>query len=230
MRTRHPSSQASSHASSQPPSQFPLSTDDPARAPSRGRTTRARIVMTALDTASRVGISGVTIGTLATTAGMSKSGLFAHFKSSEALALALLEAAEVEFVHHVWLPAQRGEPGRARLVAVLDAWIGWQRRAGLGGGCPFVGAVAEYDDRPGPVRDHLAASQGRWLDALASLVAEGVARGEFPADTNPRDVASELLGTYLAWHWSARLLDDAEAEARARRALGRIVGAPVGSA
>jgi AcrR family transcriptional regulator len=207
----------------------PLGTDEPgaSRRRHRGRQTRTRIVAAALDAASRVGVSDVTIGTLAAATGMSKSGLFAHFGSSEGLALALLEAAEVEFLHGVWLPAQRVEPGRRRLVAVLDAWIGWQRRAGMGGGCPFVGAVAEYDDRPGPVRDHLAASQSRWRDALTSLVAEALARGELAAGTDPRDVACELLGTYLAWHWTARLLDDAEAESRARRALARIVGVPI---
>lgn len=208
---------------------LPLSLDDPASVPRRrrGAQTRARILASALDTASRVGVGGVTIGTLAHTTGLSKSGLFAHFGSSELLAIALLEAAEVEFVHRVWLPAQRLAPGRARLVAVLDAWIGWQRQAGMSGGCPFVGAVAEYDDRPGPVREHLAASQGRWLAALASLVADAVAQGELPPDTDPRDVASELLGTYLAWHWTSRLLDDAEAEARARRTLARVVGVPI---
>ena len=201
--------------------------DDPLREPTRGGQTRARIVAAALDLASRTGIASLTIGALAEATGLSKSGLFAHFGSSEALAIAVLEAAEDEFTHLVWVPAQRHEPGRARLFAVLDAWIGWQRRAGMSGGCPFVGAVAEFDDRPGPVRDRLAGSQSRWLDALTQLAADAIASGPLVHDTDARDVATDLLGIYLAWHWSSRLLDDGEAEARARRAMAWRIGAPI---
>jgi hypothetical protein len=36
------------------------------------------------------------------------------------------------------------------------------------GGCIFFAAAAELDDKPGPARDRLVASQRDWLEALAT--------------------------------------------------------------
>src|SRR5450432_2320342 len=58
---------------------------------SRPHATRAKILERGLDLMSQVGLSGVTLGVLATDAGMSKSGLFAHFRSKAAVQLALLQ-------------------------------------------------------------------------------------------------------------------------------------------
>ena len=54
--------------------------------------TREAILQQALALASQVGVSGLTIGSLAAASGLSKSGLFAHFGSKEALYIAVLEA------------------------------------------------------------------------------------------------------------------------------------------
>ena len=60
---------------------------------SKGEETKTAILDEALDLASRVGFTGLTIGQLAEPTGMSKSGLFAHFRSKEQLQLQTLEHA-----------------------------------------------------------------------------------------------------------------------------------------
>ena len=60
--------------------------------------TRAAIVEAALLAASRDGLEGLTIGTLADSMQMSKSGVFAHFGSREELQLAVLKAYVQRFV------------------------------------------------------------------------------------------------------------------------------------
>ncbi|HET6653903.1 MAG TPA: helix-turn-helix domain-containing protein, partial [Nocardioides sp.] len=50
---------------------------------SKGETTRVAILDEAVQLASRVGFDGLSIGRLAEQADMSKSGLFAHFRSKE---------------------------------------------------------------------------------------------------------------------------------------------------
>lgn len=57
----------------------------------KGENTRARILDEAMRLASQDGVKGLSIGILAGVLGMSKSGLFAHFGSKEALQIATLE-------------------------------------------------------------------------------------------------------------------------------------------
>src|ERR1700690_4066252 len=53
--------------------------------------TRDRILEQGLALMSQAGLAGVTLGVLADQVGMSKSGLFAHFKSKEEVQIELLE-------------------------------------------------------------------------------------------------------------------------------------------
>ena len=55
----------------------------------KGEQTRAAIVDAALELAARVGLEGLTIGSLAERMAMSKSGVFAHFGSREDLQIAV---------------------------------------------------------------------------------------------------------------------------------------------
>ena len=64
--------------------------------------------------------------------------------------------------------------GERRLRALLDLWLAWADES-LGGGCLFVAAAVELDDRPGPLRDALVASE-----RVARAVALGRAVGGRP--------------------------------------------------
>jgi AcrR family transcriptional regulator len=169
--------------------------------------------------ASELGLSGVTIGILSESLGLSKSGLFAHFKSKDALDAALLDHTAVRFVDAVIRPAllePRGEPRLRRLFALM---VDWPLRSGLPGGCPMIAAAGELDDRPGLARDVLVGHQKDWLDTLANLARAAVREGHFKRDMSPEQFAFELNGIQLAHHQSARLLRDSEADRRAHRAF-----------
>src|SRR5207245_9056701 len=84
-----------------------------ARAVSKGAETRETILAHALGLATRIGFEGLTIGRLAEDLRMSKSGLFAHFRSKEALQLAILRMAGARIAEPVVKPAvwaPRGDP------------------------------------------------------------------------------------------------------------------------
>ena len=133
---------------------------------SKGATTRALILSRAVDLASVEGLEGLTIGRLSTDLGMSKSGLFAHFGSKQELQLAVIEAAAHRFRATVLEPALGAPEGAARLRAMADAYLAHLASDPYPGGC-FWGAVsAEYDDRPGPIRDAITASLNSWLAEL----------------------------------------------------------------
>ena len=58
----------------------------------KGEITRQTILNKAVGLASQFGLEGLSIGGLATGLNLSKSGLFAHFQSKEALQMQVLDA------------------------------------------------------------------------------------------------------------------------------------------
>jgi len=190
---------------------------------SKGASTRDAVLGHALALASEVGLEGVTIGTLADRAKMSKSGLFAHFDSKEALQIAVLDEAVNRFVETVVAPALRKKRGEPRLRALLENWLLWANADFMPGGCVFVASIAELDDRPGPVRDRLAASQRDWLETLATAIRIGVEEGHFRADVDPAQLAHEFLSMAYGTHLIARLLRDPQTLTRLRVAIERVL-------
>jgi AcrR family transcriptional regulator len=190
---------------------------------SKGASTRSAVLGHALALASEVGLEGVTIGTLAERAQMSKSGLFAHFDSKEALQIAVLDEAVRRFVEGVVAPALRQRRGEPRLRALLDNWLRWSNADFMPGGCVFVASIADLDDRPGPVRDRLAASQRDWLDTLATAIRIAIEEGHFRADLDPAQLAEELLALAYGTHLMTRLLRNPKTEGRRRVAFDRLL-------
>ena len=191
----------------------------------KGETTRETILRHAVGLASRVGLSGLSIGRLAQELDLSKSGLFSHFHSKEALQIQVLEYGAARFVENVVKPALEAPRGIPRIQALFDRWLAWSQSDPLSGGCFFVAMVTDLDDRPGPTRDLLVRLQRSWMDLLADLARAVVREGQFRPDTDPDQFANDMYGVMLAYHHAFRLLDDPAAEERARRALAALVDA-----
>ncbi|WP_224240168.1 TetR/AcrR family transcriptional regulator [Hyalangium gracile] len=191
----------------------------------KGELTRQAILERAVRLASRVGLQGLTIGGLAEELQLSKSGLFAHFRSKSSLEVEVLEAATALFTQVVIRPALARPRGEPRVRAIFERWMDWARSASLEGGCIFVAAAAELDDAPGPARDKLVQSEKDWLDCVAQTARTAINEGHFRPDVDPEQFATELHGIMLAYHHAARLMRDPKAEERARRAFESLLSA-----
>lgn len=190
---------------------------------SKGEDTRSAVLGTALSLATQVGLEGVTIGKLADTVGMSKSGLFAHFSSKENLQAAIIEEAIARFVATVIAPALKKPRGEPRLRALIERWLDWSKADFLPGGCIFVAAQVELDDRPGPARDRLVESQRDWLGVLAQAARIAVEEKQFRKDLDVEQLAHEVFSIAYGYHFLRRIVDPAEAERRARAAFDRLI-------
>lgn len=191
--------------------------------PTKGAQTRAAILDEALKLASRLGLEGLTIGSLAEATGMSKSGLFAHFGSREELQLAVLEHAVQRYGEVVLLPALKIERGLPRLRALFERWLDWTLASRLPGGCIMISAANEYDDRPGPIRDAVIANQRRGSGVTEKAVRLAVEEGHLRPGTDPAQIGFEILGIVLASHNHRRLLGDRETRKRALTAFEELV-------
>lgn len=185
----------------------------------KGEQTRETILLHALRLATRVGFEGLTIGRLADDLKLSKSGLFAHFKSKENLQLQVLEMASRRFVDEVIRPALAAPRGERRVRALFERWLTWETSPGLPGGCPFMAAATELDDRPGPARDYVVQSQRDWLETIANVARTAAQEGDFDARLDCEQFAHDLNGIGLAHAQASRLLRDPKARARADAAF-----------
>ena len=154
---------------------------------------------------------------------MSKSGLFAHFGSREELLLAVLDRGQQEFVKVVVNPALSRPRGLPRLKALFVEWIGWTESADLPGGCPMIGGATEFDDKPGVVRDALAAGQRAWIDTLTRATRQAIEQGQLAPDTDPEQISFEMFGIALVVHHHRRLLGYHKARQRALDALDALL-------
>ena len=190
---------------------------------SKGETTRQAILDRASELTSELGLEGLTIGSLAADLGLSKSGLFAHFQSKQALQVQTLELAAQRFVELVVAPALRAGRGEPRVRALFEGWLAWPKAFAQPGGCVFVAAAAELDDQPGPARELLVKLQRDWLEGLAAAARSGVREGHFRRDLDVEQFAFEEYGWMLVTHQAWRLLADKQAFKRARRGFDSLI-------
>src|SRR3954454_3863151 len=188
--------------------------------------TRAAILERSVALASVEGLEGLTIGRLAADLQMSKAGVLGHFGTKEDLQLAALDAARGVYRREVWDRAAAARPGRARLLAIADAWLSYLARDVFPGGCFVTAASCEFDDRPGRVRDRLRAQHGEWMTVLAREARQAIAGGGLPRATDPDDVAFTMNAIAMGVNQGRHLLGDPDAPARGWRAMRTLLHAP----
>jgi AcrR family transcriptional regulator len=192
---------------------------------SRGYATRQSILEVASAIASVEGLEGLTLGRLATDLAMSKSGLFAHFGSKEDLQLATIEHARLVYVDQVIVPGLAHAPGVATLNALCDRYVALMERRVFPGGCFFAAAMAEFDARPGVVRDTIALLQRQWLDLLEGAARDAIRLDELDRDIDPIQLAFELEAAMLSANWYFHLYSDTQFFALSRNAVQRTISA-----
>jgi AcrR family transcriptional regulator len=186
----------------------------------KGAATRDAVLDTAVRIASRIGLSALTIGMLASATGMSKSGLFAHFGSKEALQLQVLARARDEFTDLIVRPTLRAPRGEERVRALFEHWLAVP---GDGAPCLFASSSTEYDDQPGIVRDQVVQDHRDFMEIVQQIFRTGISEGHFRADADDAQFQQDLMGIMLAVFHSYRLLGDAQSEAHARTAFERLL-------
>ena len=182
----------------------------------KGEETKQAVLERATALARTVGLEGLTIGKLAEELDLSKSGLFAHFRSKENLQLEVIEEARRQFVATVVAPALRAPRGEPRVVALIERWMVWGRQEG---GCFFVAISAELDDREGAARDAAVAAQRDWMETLTQAARAAIQAGHFRADLDLAQFVFELESIFLGMHFMSRFVREPGAENYAERAI-----------
>ena len=185
--------------------------------------TRDAILVEVVDEASVNGLDGITIGTLAERLQMSKAGVIGPFGSKEQLQLDALDRAAAIFRADVWEPAAAEPAGLPRLEALIDAWLSHLSRPTFPGGCFLTQAAADFDARPGAVRDAVRAIGRRWEGVIAAEVGAAVEAGEI-GEVDPEQAAFEINAIAQGVNQAIQLQADPAAVDRGRVAMRRAIG------
>ena len=184
-----------------------------------GERSRQRILQAAAELATVEGLNGLSIGRLADHVGMSKSGLYAHFRSKEELLLATVDTADAILSEQVIVPGLEAPEGRQRLVALCDAFLSHVERRVFPGGCFFASAAAELSMQPGRVREQIAESYREWTALLEGQAEKARELGELPNEVDVPQLVFELNGMLIGANVFFLLYDDLRELERARRGV-----------
>ena len=187
----------------------------------RGQETRQRVLASTVGIARSEGLDALTIGRISDLNSLTKAGLLGHFPSKVDLQLSTIDRGREEFMGAVIAPIWSKPEGAERLGALLHRWI--VHVSGTDGGCMLASIAAEFDARPGVIRDKIADELRGWLAVLESEIAAGVRAGEFKADTDPGSLAFELHGIELSMNLRVQLLGELAARDLAAGSITRAV-------
>jgi AcrR family transcriptional regulator len=193
-----------------------------------GVESRRTILLAAANLATTRGLDGLSIGQLAEHIGMSKSGLYAHFKSKEELELATIDTAAEIFEKEVLVPAGESPGGLRRVLALSEAFLGHLERRVFPGGCFFATVAVQLASRPGRPRDRVLVLQQRWAEKFTEALGQAVAGGELPRDTDIDQLVFEitamLVRTNFAWALTGEMRVLEQARTGIRHVLERVAG------
>lgn len=191
----------------------------------KGERTKQFIIQEALNLASLVGLDNLSIGDISKKVKMSRSGLFAHFLSKEQLQLELLKHAEKHFVDIVVTPTEKANSPLEKLKLLQDLWPNWFDRAPfeMKGGCIFIMAMMEFDDKPGPVRDSLYDQQNRLVNYIRHLAKKAAEANELQKEMDPDVFSFEFYSLYLGYSIHKKFLGDSKAKMKFNHSIDDLI-------
>jgi AcrR family transcriptional regulator len=202
-------------------------TDTPATGARKPRAdgvmSRGVILNAAARLATTRGLDGLSIGDLAQHIGMSKSGLYAHFKSKEELELATIETAAEIFQSDVIDKIPEALGGRARVSALTEAFLQHLERRIFPGGCFFATVAAQLASHPGRTRDRVMQFQAGWVDQFTSSLRQAREEGEIPRDSDIDQMAFEITAMMLRANFAWILSEDKRVLQQARTGVENVL-------
>ena len=187
----------------------------------KGKQTKQQILETALLMATQTSLNNLTIGGLAVATGMSKSGLFAHFKSKENLQLAVLHHAHSLFRDIIIAPSLGIEEPLPRLLSMCESWLGWYEKQAKT--CIYISAAVEFDDQQGEVHDKIYRDLALWLGHLTATVQEAIDANQLKNDTDAKQFVYELYSLYLGTQSMVWVGIEDEKHSRFKRAFDNLI-------
>lgn len=192
----------------------------------KGSQTQLKIIDQAIYQASKQGLAGLTIGSLASTLKMSKSGLFAHFGSKVQLQKQVITAIFEQYQQDIIEPALQVPAGCQQIKALMQLWVEWSKQQARPGGCPLASSLFDTTELDAEVKALLQVGM-QGLTAVFEAAIEAAKQVDLDATIETRQLTMKLIGIYYAQHIDYWLLNDANATQQAMQAVESLLLRPV---
>lgn len=190
----------------------------------RGDRTRRAILEAAATLASVEGLEGLSIGRLAEHLGISKSGLYAHFRSKEELQIAAIRMAADMYERDIVAPAMQAAPGLPRLLAFADMFLDYVRDGPFPGGCFFIASSLDPARLRARVQRVLADNQRQLLDLFDECIRVAQKQGAVDRALDPEHTAFAVDAILVGADMNFVLFGDARYLEFARGEVRRVLG------
>lgn len=185
----------------------------PADRKKKGGDKRDRILKAAVKVFARNGFHGTRVSDVARAAGVADGTIYLYFDSKDEVLVSLFEDRVEKLIAYVNEELPRLPSAPARLRAIIEMQLGLLE--GERDLAEVITVIMRQSTQL--LKEYAAPPFGVYLDAIAKIVAEGQAAGDFRADVSPPIVARTVFGALdgLALTWA---LGKAEQGALARAA------------
>jgi TetR/AcrR family transcriptional repressor of nem operon len=178
-----------------------------AKGPTKGERTRRHIVERAAVLFNMRGVTGASMADISLATGLEKGGVYNHFETKDALALAAFDYAAGLVRERLETAINGAASSVDGLRAVVDVYRQIAEKPLIAGGCPILNTAIEADDTHAALRDRARKAFDHWQQLLVTAVRKGVASGELePID--PAAFASIVVATLEGGVMLARLYRD----------------------
>lgn len=208
------------HPNPIPPAE-PLETARKPRAD--GVASRRAILTAAASLATTRGLEGLSIGDLAKHIGMSKSGLYAHFKSKEELELATIDTAAEIFENDVIRAVPESPGGLSRVRALVEAFLGHLARRVFPGGCFFATVAAQLATHPGRPRDRILQMHMEWAAQFMNALRQARDARELPRDVDLEQLVFEITAMMFRANFAWIMTEDRHVLEQARLGIEHVL-------
>jgi len=176
----------------------------------KGERTRAGVVAAAARLMNEQGWLHAPLSQVLAATGLQKGGLYRHFDSRDALAFAAFDHA-VGLVRDRLLGAIAGHTtARARLLAMIDAYVPDDGPVPLPGGCPIMNGAIEADHAHAPLRERAQGAITQWRGLIERIVHAGLREHELRHGIDAADVSAVLVGSLEGAVMLSHLLGSAQ--------------------
>jgi AcrR family transcriptional regulator len=194
-------------------------------AKTRGELTREHILAKAAPLFNQRGYAGAAMSDVMAATGLEKGGIYRHFESKDALALAAFDYAARVHGRRLLAATEAAHTAPDRLSALVTTFATIADDPPIPGGCPLLNMAVESDDTHPALRDAARGAMDGLRALVVRIVDDGVRAGELAPDADGDELASLSISTLEGALMLSRLYDDPTHMHRAVRHLLALVRA-----
>ncbi len=172
--------------------------------------TRQMIIEESATLFNQKGYAGTSMADITLATGMSKGGIYSHFKSKEAIALAAFEFAVQKVTQRVRERTQAVQHPLEKLRAVVTFYREHIFTPPVEGGCPIQNTSVEADDCNPALRARVIEAMDFWKQGIVHVVNKGIEKGLICKNSDVEAFAIQFIGTLEGAILLARLYQNVQ--------------------